>query len=276
MTVTPELDVLVVEDEPDVRTTLSDLIGAFGYQSAEAANGVEALHALRRSRPRLVLLDLMMPVMDGWEFCSELENDAALREQPIAIITGFELPRGTSLPPRVIDAGVFKKPIDMMRLKETLHAYCGARPGPEPLAVPALDEAPAPAATGHEILVVEDDTDLRQTLASILELEGYRVRAAGDGREALGMLRGGYRPSLLLVDLIMPVMDGWELCDALSTEPGFRTVPVILMSASGGPLPPPHPSRLVRLFKKPFTFSQLLDAIAKGCGGAPEAPLGAT
>ncbi len=83
------------------------------------------------------------------------------------------------------------------------------------------------------------------------------------------MLRGGYRPALLLVDLIMPVMDGWELCEALAAEPGVGTVPVILMSASGGPLAPPHPSRLVRLFKKPFTFSQLLDAIAKGCEGTP-------
>src|SRR5207248_404280 len=143
-----------------------------------------------------------------------------LRGVPVAIITGFELPNGDSLPPRVIDAGVFKKPIDVNRLKETLRAYCGARAAPEPLADPAPDEEPEPAGTGHEVLVVEDDTDLRQTLASILELEGYRVRAAKDGREALAMLRGGYRPSLLLVDLIMPVMDGWELCDALAMEPG--------------------------------------------------------
>lgn len=130
-----------------------------------------------------------------------------------------------------------------------------------------MNSGTAPRA--HDVLVVEDDVDLGHTLASVLELEGYRARIAHDGREALALLGTGYTPSLLLVDLIMPVMDGWELCDALAADPRYSELPVILMSASGGPLPPPRRSKGVRLFKKPFTFSQLLDAVAKGCAAPP-------
>jgi len=123
-----------------------------------------------------------------------------------------------------------------------------------------------------DVLVVEDDADLGQSIATVLELEGYRARLAADGREALTLLDTGYRPSLLLVDLIMPVMDGWELCDALAGDERYDEIPVILMSASGGPLPPPHPPKLVRLFRKPFAFSQLIEAIEKGCESAPVSP----
>src|SRR5438477_7398593 len=118
-------------------------------------------------------------------------------------------------------------------------------------------------AAGCEVLVVEDDPDLRETLVSILEQEGYRARAARDGREALEILAGGFRPAVLLIDLIMPIMDGWELCEALVQDPKLSSLPVVLMSASGGPLPPPRPTKLVRLLRKPFTFEQLVAAIAK-------------
>jgi CheY-like chemotaxis protein len=265
-----ELDVLVVEDEPDVRTTLSELIDSFGYRAAAASNGEEALRALEAERPRLVLLDLMMPVMDGWEFCRRVNEDAALRGLPIAVVTGFEADSREDLPPRAADAGSFKKPIDLARLIETLRAYCGARGERRPTEAAAPRTEPRPE-RGYDVLVVEDDVDLGHTLASVLELEGYRARIAHDGREALALLGTGYRPSLLLVDLIMPIMDGWELCEALAGDTRYSTLPVILMSASGGPLPPPRRSKIVRLFKKPFTFSQLLDAVAKGCTHPPTA-----
>jgi len=120
MTVTPELDVLVVEDEPDVRTTLSDLIGAFGYQSAEAANGVEALHALRRSRPRLVLLDLMMPVMDGWEFRRQQQANPAVADVPVIVLSALDQSRAAN----VNAAAFLKKPLDFDRLLELVRRYC--------------------------------------------------------------------------------------------------------------------------------------------------------
>src|SRR5205814_2293800 len=102
-------------------------------------------------------------------------------------------------------------------------------------------------------------------LGAIVGADGYEVQTARDGREALRVLRSAFRPSVILVDLLMPVMDGWQLCDELAADSELASIPVILMSASGGPLPPPRPSSLVRLFRKPFTFLQLLDAIAKGC-----------
>ena len=122
---------------------------------------------------------------------------------------------------------------------------------------------------GHTVLVVEDDMDLREALVTIVAAEGYEVASAREGREALQLLESGVRPDVILVDLLMPVMDGWELCDELGRREELAAIPVILMSASGGPDEPPHPRGLVRLFRKPFTFVQLLDTIGKACGEPP-------
>ena len=118
---------------------------------------------------------------------------------------------------------------------------------------------------GQRVLIVEDDQDLREALEVIVTSDGYAVRSAHEGREALGILASGYKPAVILVDLLMPVMDGWQLCEELSLDPDLGSIPVILMSASGGPMLPPRPKSLVRLFRKPFTFLQLLQSIEKGC-----------
>jgi CheY-like chemotaxis protein len=265
------LDVLVVEDEHELREALSELIDEFGYKAEAAADGAEALRMLHAAPARLVLLDLSMPIMDGWEFCRRVQEDPALKNVPIAILSGAEITNSGALPQRGTDAGFLGKPVDLTRLLDILRAHCGSRADAPPPrsadeASPASGEEPPVAEGLHEVMIVEDDMDLRETLGSIVAAEGYRVTTAHNGREALSLLLGGYRPAVILVDLIMPVMDGWQLCEELATDPQLQDIPVILMSASGGPLLPPRPPRLVRLFRKPFTFVQLLDAIAKGVG----------
>src|SRR6266511_2943539 len=85
------------------------------------------------------------------------------------------------------------------------------------------------------ILVVEDDEDIRDTIGEILENEGYEVALSENGQQALELLGGLSRPCLLLVDLIMPRMDGWELLKALAQDDRLATIPVVLMSALSGP-----------------------------------------
>jgi CheY-like chemotaxis protein len=87
--------------------------------------------------------------------------------------------------------------------------------------------------SGRTLLVVEDDPDIRAMLAQLLEFEGYEVFSAGNGREALERLRQGVRPVLLLVDLMMPVMDGWQFLEERSHDPELASIPVVVFSGDG-------------------------------------------
>jgi CheY-like chemotaxis protein len=83
------------------------------------------------------------------------------------------------------------------------------------------------------VLIVDDDTDLRRALTELLEEEGYAVEGAGDGREALAKMRSGLRPALILLDLMMPGMNGWDFRKAQLDDPELRTLPVVVVTASG-------------------------------------------
>jgi CheY-like chemotaxis protein len=102
--------VLIVEDDADIRETLGELLEEAGYETDEAANGREALDAARRARPDLIVLDLMMPVMDGWQFRTAQKSDPALAEIPVIVISA-------SGPPGSIDADTYlQKPFPLDRL----------------------------------------------------------------------------------------------------------------------------------------------------------------
>jgi CheY-like chemotaxis protein len=112
-----------VEDEDDTRDAMLELLSRESYAALGAANGVEALRLLTRGRvPAVILLDLRMPVMDGWELCRVLQSSPNLAEIPIAIVSAMSEPRG--LPERRYDAGLFRKPLDLDLLLKTVRACC--------------------------------------------------------------------------------------------------------------------------------------------------------
>ena len=107
------MSVMVVEDDPDAREALEQFLEIFGYEAVTAKNGSEALSILKSGvRPELILLDLMMPVMDGWQFVDEIARDPELRQTPIAVTSACD-----SEPPKPpVSAGVFRKPIVLPQL----------------------------------------------------------------------------------------------------------------------------------------------------------------
>ncbi len=114
------------------------------------------------------------------------------------------------------------------------------------------------------ILVVEDDEGIRESVVECLECEGYAVVPAANGAEALAGLRAGARPDVVLVDLVMPVMNGAELIDEIRAEPSLRDVRVVLMTAatrvSGLPVADGY-------LEKPFQLEELLTTVARHCRG---------
>ena len=116
------------------------------------------------------------------------------------------------------------------------------------------------------VLVVEDHDDIRDSIGEILEGEGYETALAEDGERALELLATMPRPCLLLVDLIMPRMDGWQLLSALSRDDRFATIPVVVMSAAGSASAPAEHATL----KKPVDLEILLRIVRDHCCGHRE------
>lgn len=116
------------------------------------------------------------------------------------------------------------------------------------------------------VLVVDDDADVRSTIAETLEDEGYRVAQAANGIAALDVARRGGTPALVLLDLWMPVLDGWGFLERRALDPTLAAVPVIVMSASPFER---HVPGVQRLLKKPIRFEVLLDAVAAATEPTP-------
>jgi CheY-like chemotaxis protein len=116
------------------------------------------------------------------------------------------------------------------------------------------------------VLIVEDDADLREMMAELLQLEGYRTRSVTNGREALDYLERPDRPDVILLDLMMPVMDGWEFRRRQMADPSLANVPVVVLSA----LDPARGRDLAgALFmKKPLDFDRLLELVRRFCARA--------
>jgi CheY-like chemotaxis protein len=114
------------------------------------------------------------------------------------------------------------------------------------------------------ILVVEDNDDVREMMAITLELEGHVVSTAVNGRDALQKLHTGSKPSLILLDLMMPVMNGWEFRQALERDPALRKVPVVIVSAATAELV--HRTQAAAYLPKPLDMDELLDVVGDFCG----------
>jgi CheY-like chemotaxis protein len=110
------------------------------------------------------------------------------------------------------------------------------------------------------ILVVDDEVDMRDAVQAILEGEGYAVQSAANGRQALDLIENGHRPDLLLLDVMMPVLTGYEVLDRLAQKPELRSLPVVMMSAVE---PPTRKGPAWKAFLlKPFTLEDLLQTVA--------------
>ncbi|WP_433934280.1 response regulator [Sorangium cellulosum] len=116
------------------------------------------------------------------------------------------------------------------------------------------------------ILVVEDDLDIRSILSQLLMFEGYDVEEAADGAEALALLRRDQAPALILLDLMMPVMDGWQLRAELQRDPALASIPVVIVSADVRAEQEASRLRVAGLLKKPLQIEPLLELVHRICG----------
>ena len=200
--------ILVVDDDHTVLELMQRYLSREGFHVLTAAGGEEGLRLARQARPRVITLDVMMPGMDGWAVLTALKKDPELAEIPVLLCTilddrsmGFALGASEFL----------TKPIDRNHLVAVLRKHgSGHAPG--------------------KVLLVEDDAGTRELIGRMLQKEGCVVTEAENGRIALQRVVAN-RPELIVLDLMMPEMDGFEFMQELRKLEAYRSIPIIVVTA---------------------------------------------
>jgi PAS domain S-box-containing protein len=201
--------ILVIDDEQTVRDLMRRFLAREGFDVVTAHDGEEGLALARQLHPALITLDVLMPGLDGWSVLQALKADPELAEIPVVMLTIVdEKNKGYALGA----SEYVTKPIDRERLRALLARFC--EPGAE-----------------RRALVVEDAEDTRRWLHHALEREGWQVREATNGREALQAL-AETPVDVILLDLMMPEMDGFEFLAERRKNPSLFRIPVIVVTAA--------------------------------------------
>jgi CheY-like chemotaxis protein len=200
--------ILVIDNDPESLELMARFLQREGFQAARAEGGEEGLRRARELRPLAITLDLRMPGMDGWDVLHALKADPELALIPVIIISiSDERSKGFALGA----ADFLIKPVERARV------------------VASLKKLPRRPPDGA-VLVVEDDPDNREVLVRLLRKEGWLVTEASNGQEALQRMSEAV-PRLIVLDLMMPVMDGFAFVGELAKTPAFRAIPIVAVTA---------------------------------------------
>jgi CheY-like chemotaxis protein len=204
--------ILIVDDDPDIVEGITAVLETRDYRLASAGDGLQCMERIREETPDLLILDMMMPRMDGFAVIRELRGDPQYVGLPIIILTTviedaayrrYELETGLAMD---VQAYIEKPapPIDLLR-----H-------------VSAIVEQPY-------VIVADDDPDILEALTTVLESKPYQVGTATDGQDCLELVRKR-KPDLLILDLLMPRMDGFAVIRELRSEPTYADLPIIVLT----------------------------------------------
>jgi PAS domain S-box-containing protein len=200
--------VLLVDDDPQIHDLIGTMLVREGYRVLHATSGPEAITRAREEAPGVILLDIMMPHVDGWTVLSTLKEDPALAEIPVVFVSMLdERPLGLSLGA----AEFLTKPVDRARLVQTVARHIGNAKGC--------------------VLVVDDEEADRAAFTRALESLGLEVAIATDGRAALTWLENNPPPKAMILDLLMPQLDGFQVMDAVRRSERLRNLPILVLTA---------------------------------------------
>ncbi|ANY69457.1 hypothetical protein BBD42_25455 [Paenibacillus sp. BIHB 4019] len=203
-----QTSILLIDDEVFNRELMERYLAKTGWTLAFADNGSEGLRLAKKLRPKVICLDILMPNMDGWSVLNALKNDAELADIPVVIWSmTSDRQQGYTL-------GVSEyltKPVERERMIRVMDKY-----------IKQSDD--------HQILVIEDDATTSELMTKLLQREGYVVAQARNGRLALEHM-ASVMPSLILLDLMMPEMDGFQFISELRKHGEWNEIPVVVVTA---------------------------------------------
>jgi CheY-like chemotaxis protein len=204
--------VLVVEDNRELALQLRRQLESDGYQVVLAGSGEDALWLAREEQPQLITLDIMLPDVDGFDVLERLKAHPVTAAIPVVVTSVLaESEKGFAM--GAVDYVV--KPFSEKKLLEAVRQALAAVEKVEP----------------QQLLVVDDDPDIRELMSEALAFHGYEILTAVNGQEALDQV-AKHMPDLLLLDIKMPGIDGYEVIRRLKSQEATRSIPIIVITAS--------------------------------------------
>ena len=200
--------ILVIDDDPAARDIMQRFLIREGFNAASTSSGEEGLRLAKELSPVAILLDVKMPNLNGWEVLSRLKSDPELANIPVVMVTIVD---DQSLGSALGAVDYLLKPVDYNRLLTLLQPY-------------------RTESSAASVMVVEDNADNREMICRQLAKAGWRVLEAKNGLAALAVLQNE-QPEIILLDLMMPEMDGFEFIRELRRHPQWRSLPVIVLTA---------------------------------------------
>ena len=237
--------ILSIDDSPTVLKLIEMICQNAGYEIHVARNGREGVERAVEVRPDVILVDFIMPEMNGLQVCKALQENPVTREIPIILVSS----KGEAVGDKFVETLGVKhyctKPFQADDLLAKLAEVLGdkATPGPRPdeaasrSSKPAMDKsgngsAQTAKGEGRTVLSIDDSPTILRLVEMILSHAGFTVHTATDGATGVEVAKK-LRPDLILVDFIMPGMNGFQVCKALRESPGTAKIPIVLVSSKG-------------------------------------------
>ncbi|MBT3602276.1 MAG: response regulator [Candidatus Latescibacteria bacterium] len=208
-----DFHILVVDDEPAVREILYELITDIGYRVTAAASGQDALQILTQDRADLVITDLMMPNMNGWQLLKLIKQRFSY--MPVIVLTGYISEEGEEMLTNGQTDGYLVKPVDRSKLKKTLNNF-------------RLKKKPGRAG---DITILDDDPTALSALEHAFTRRGYHVSTFTEPGDALQHIRET-GPDLLILDLMLQGIDGFEISKILRDADQTSRLPILILTAA--------------------------------------------
>ena len=203
------LTVLIVDDDPVVHEVLAPTLAKKGYRVIHARDGAEALDIVRKTPPDIVTLDVMMPNVDGWTVLGAMKSDPALAHIPVIMLTIVD---DRNLGWSLGASEYMTKPIDRERLVALVGRFTSRN-------------------ADAVVLVVDDDPEIRNVVSATLRNAGLKTAEAVNGQAACDWLSRNPPPDLILLDLMMPEMDGFQFLERMREHPDWLKIPVVVLTA---------------------------------------------
>ncbi len=200
--------VLIIDDDPVVHDLMQRFLVKQGFQVEVAHDGKEGIEKALSCQPAAIILDVMMPNMDGWSVLTTLKTDTILAEIPVIMMTFVQ---EQNLGYTLGASDYLTKPLDRQQLGKVLQRH--------------ISKSPC-----REVLLVDDDAMARMLMREQLEMSAYKVQEAESGIAALAHMEHSI-PSIIILDLLMPAMNGFEFLHNLQQRPEYKDIPVIVMTA---------------------------------------------